>query len=62
MIVDMEIEGKHLTLVNICGPNEDSPEFYRKIADITEKFGNETCILCGDFNLVQDHEIDTFAY
>ena len=62
MIVDMEIEGKQLTLVNIYGPNEDSPEFYRKLADITEKFENETCILCGDFNLVQDQEMDTSNY
>ena len=62
MIVDMEIDGKQLTLVNIYGPNEDSPEFYCKIADIIEKFENETCILCGDFNLVQDQEMDTLNY
>ena len=60
--VDIEIEGKRITLVNIYGPNTDSSGFYLKLADILEEFGNETCIICGDFNLVQDQEMDTYNY
>ena len=33
--LDLEIESKKVTLVNIYGPNEDRPEFYA-IADIIE--------------------------
>ena len=30
LILDLEVEGKQLTLVNIYGPNEDSPDFFLK--------------------------------
>lgn len=60
--LDLEIEGKRVTLINIYGPNEDSPTFYMKIVDIIEEFENDTCIICGDFNLVQNQELDTHNY
>ena len=60
--MDLEIEGKRLTLVNLYGPNEDSPEFYIKLAEILEEYNNDTYILCGDFNLVQDQYLDTYNY
>ena len=62
IVVDLEIEGKRLTLVNLYGPNEDSPEFYIKLAEILEEYNNDTYILCGDFNLVQDQYLDTYNY
>lgn len=49
-------------MVNIYGPNEDAPDFYMGIMEIIEQFGNDTCIVCGDFNLVQDQELDTYNY
>ena len=33
-----------------------------KIADLIEEIGYESCILCGDFNLIQDQNLDTFHY
>ena len=62
IVVDLEIEGKRLTLVNLYGPNEDSPEFYIKLAEILEEYNNDTYILCGDFNLVQDQYLDKYNY
>lgn len=62
ILLDIEIEGKRLTLVNIYGPNDDSPEFYLKIGELIEQFNNDTNIICGDFNLVQDQELDTHNY
>ena len=41
---------------------ECTPEFYVKVAESIEEIGNETCIICGDFNLVQDQDLDTFNY
>ena len=31
IILDMEVQGKEITLVNLYGPNEDSPQFYENI-------------------------------
>ena len=31
IILDMEIQGKEITLVNLYGPNENSPQFYENI-------------------------------
>lgn len=62
IVVDLEIEGKRLTLINLYGPNEDSPEFYIKLAEIIEEYDNDTLIMCGDFNLVQDQHLDTYNY
>ena len=53
LILDLEVEGKQLTLINIYGPNEDSPDFFLKVQEIIEEFDNENVIICGDFNLVQ---------
>ena len=44
---------------NKSRPNEDSPVFYDRVADTLEELGNDTCIICGDFNLVQDQGLDT---
>lgn len=60
--MDLEIEGKRLTLVNVYGPNEDSPEFFITLAEKIEECENDSCIICGDFNLVQDQNLDTFNY
>jgi hypothetical protein len=45
---------KRITLINIYGPNVDTPCFYNKVADVIENFDNQSCILCGDFNLIQN--------
>ena len=51
-----------ILLCGIYGPNEDSPEFYefieRKLAQYTEC----NVILCGDFNVTQNHELDNENY
>ena len=62
LILDLEIEGQHISLVNIYGPNEDRPLFYQNMYDAIEEFANETIIICGDFNLVQTQDLDTHNY
>lgn len=62
LLLDVEVERKRFTLVTVYGPNEDTPDFYVKVAKSIEEIGNETCIICGDFNLVLDQDLDTFNY
>ena len=37
IILDTEIQGKEITLVNLYGPNEDSPQFYENIIKKTTR-------------------------
>ncbi|MCG7878665.1 MAG: reverse transcriptase domain-containing protein [Candidatus Thiodiazotropha endolucinida] len=62
LILDLEIEGKRFTLANIYGPNDDSPNFFLKVQDIIEEYDNDHVIICGDFNLVQNQDLDTVNY
>lgn len=61
LILDITINGKRMTLINIYGPNRDSPEFYIQLNRDIEKYGNNV-ILAGDFNLVLDPSIDSQNY
>ena len=61
LILECLIDNKSLTLVNIYGPNKDSPEFYHCIKTKLQKFDNP-CIMAGDFNLVLNPSIDCFNY
>ena len=36
--------------------------FFSKLQDIIEEFDNEMIIVCGDFNLVQNQDLDTYNY
>lgn len=58
LALEIEIEGSHILLVNIYGPNQDSPDFYAKISDILEEFNCAHVIICGDFNLVLNPDLD----
>ncbi len=62
MVADIEMGGKRITLVNVYGPNKDDPQFYKKIQDIIEDFGNVSVITSGDWNLVLDYTSDTRGY
>lgn len=61
LILDMTIQGKHLLLINIYGPNRDDPEFYLQLLDDINKY-DLPVILAGDFNLVLDPDNDTVDY
>lgn len=61
LILDITINKKRMTLINIYGPNKDSPDFFSNIKEDIDKFGNNV-ILAGDFNLVLDPSIDTQNY
>ena len=62
MILDMVIEDKEVTLVNIYGPNKDNPQFYEQMKQKIEEFQNDHVIICGDWNMIMDVEMDSFNY
>ena len=62
MILEITIKGKKITLVNIYGPNEDRPQFYSNLKQKIEEFGNDRAIICGDWNLIIDPDLDCENY
>lgn len=62
LALDMVIEENKVTLINIYGPNSDTPNFYDMVRDGLFDFDNEYIFLCGDFNLVLNPSIDTENY
>ena len=62
VILDLLLNGFRFTLANIYGPNTDSPSFYENIFKIIDELGNESFILCGDFNCVINPELDYSNY
>ena len=62
IILEVTIQGKKIILVNIYGPNDDKPQFYKEIKQKILTLENEQVIWCGDWNLVLDQDMDTENY
>lgn len=63
LMLDVTIENKQYLLVNIYGPNEDNPQFYKDIGKKIETVSNNHYIIMGgDFNMVMDKNLDTMNY
>ena len=62
IILDINIEGQKFTLVNLYGPNDDKPKFYKEIRQKYNAFQNDKIIICGDWNLVINPDLDTNNY
>ena len=60
IILDLKIEDDNFTLVNLYGPNTDSPEFYKKV--FSQIDFDRPVIICGDWNLTLNWTIDTENY
>ena len=61
-ILDIIIQGKRITLVNLYGPNQDNPNFYTNIKQNVSEFENDQVIMCGDWNFVLDPDLDYNNY
>ena len=62
LILDITISNKRLSLINIYGPNKDDPAFYENLFKNIGDIGNDQYIICGDFNLILNPNIDCFSY
>ncbi len=62
IILDLTIQGRRISLVGIYGPNEDSPNFLKKISDVIDSLHISSIIMAGDWNVVQEYNLDTHNY
>lgn len=60
--LSLKIDAIDITLICLYGPNRDDPEFYSRIKELIEQYDNPFCMLCGDWNLVQNPATDTYNY
>ena len=62
IIMEITIQGKKITLVNVYGPNQDNPNFYVTLLNKIAEFENDQIILCGDWNFILDPQMDCENY
>ena len=60
IILDLSIYEHRLTFVCLYGYNTDEPIFLDNILQKVASFSNTSFLFVGDWNLVQDHSIDTY--
>ena len=59
IILDLTINEKRITIMNVYGPNQDDPMFYESVKVKVEGNIHNSVIIGGDFNVVQDYTLDT---
>ena len=62
LILDMEIDKQKITFVNLYGPNKDDPTFYENLLNRVIRFGNNSVIMVGDWNLLLNPDVDGKNY
>ena len=62
IVIDLTFHDTRFTLCSLYGPNKDSPDFYNNIKKMIQDFQNTNDIICGDWNLVQNPDLDTQNY
>ena len=62
IILTLNFFNMDICIVNIYGPNTDNPDFYQEIFEQIIELNTSSVILCGDWNLVQNQQLDTKYY
>ena len=57
IICDLSVEDNKFTLINLYGPNKDTPIFFENIINAVETIGNTNLMICGDFNTIQEQKL-----
>jgi exonuclease III len=58
----ISVNGLEFILTTIYGPNKDTPDFYQRLRESLSQERELPNIICGDWNLVLDQELDTINY
>ena len=56
--LDLIVNNKELTIINIYGPNNDNSAFYKQLEEYMQENEEKTFIIGGDFNTVLNEAID----
>ena len=62
IIADFTVDNNRFTLVTLYDPNYDSPIFFENLIDKSQQVNNNKLVICGDFNCVQDENLDYHNY
>ena len=62
LTVDLKTNEMTFKIINIYAPNSDTPSFFQKVMDIIDKNVLDYFLICGDFNLVMDPNLDCHNY
>ena len=58
----MKLSSMTVNPITLYGPNNDHPDFFQCIQDTIQQTTTDYNIICGDFNLVLNPDIDTHNY
>ena len=62
LYVDINAGALTLRIINIYAPNVDTPSFFQNINTLIEENTMDHLVLCGDFNLVLNPDVDCSNY
>ena len=62
IVISFSVMEEEFVLVNVYGPNRDSPKFYDDLFDIVKSYNNIYVIAVGDWNLVLEPDKDYDNY
>ena len=61
-MVEINYDNRYFQLGAIYGPNPDTPSFMEDLFDRVTLNQIPECVLCGDWNVTQDHNKDNYNY
>ena len=62
VMADVSINDYRFSIVNVYGPNEDSPNYYEQVFKHIDTMGNCELMIMSDFNLTLNHKIDRLPH
>ncbi|CAC5424637.1 E3.1.11.2 [Mytilus coruscus] len=60
IVLDLSLYEQRLTFVTVYGFNKDEPSLFTDILHDTTCYTNTSLLMCGDWNVVQDFQMDTY--
>ena len=62
MTISIETNNTSIKIINLYAPNNDNPAFFENILEIIDNNEMDYFLVCGDFNLTLDPNLDSYNY